>query len=325
MVTRSFLSLAGLALNFEGASAPDWVQLTPPGPVLRGRDGRAWTMRDPQKVVDRFARNGADLPIDVEHASQIKAEAGEPAPAVGWMKELEARNGEIWARVEWTAAGADSVTSRAYRYLSPVLKYDGQTGEVVGIASAGLTNLPNLHLAALNSEQPAQSETAMDKVVLEALGLKPEATAAEAVVAITRLKESEQIALNRAATPDPEKFVPKADHLLALNRITAFEQADKVRQDAEVAAVVEEAIKAGKVAPASKDYHLASCRAEGGLQRFKDFVASAPVIAASPELDKRDPKDKATALNAEELAMCRMMGVSEEVFAAEKAAQAKKE
>ncbi|MDQ7775169.1 MAG: phage protease [Paracoccus aminovorans] len=157
----------------------------------------------------------------------------------------------------------------------------------------------------------------------EALGLNPTANAAEAVLAINTLKSAEQLALNRAATPDPEKFVPKADHQLALNRIAGFEAEEKTRAEKAATDAVDAAITAGKIAPASRDYHLATCRAEGGLERFQSFVAAQPVIAPPSDLDKKTPGGKPGALGADELAVCRQFGMSPEEFAAARAAEGK--
>lgn len=323
MVTRSLPSLCGLALNVETGAAPDWVHLVPAGPEIAGRDRRAWRMTNPAAVVAAF--DPAKEPqVDIEHSSQLLAPSGHPAPAVGWIKQLEARVDGIWGRVEWTAEGATAVNSRAYRYLSPVFAFDPATREVLRIVSVGLTNSPNLELAALNAAEPENKETAtVDPVILEALGLKPTADTAAAVLAINALKIEHQAALNAAQQPDPAQFVPAADHQLALNRIAAFEADAKTRAEAAIETAVSAAIAAGKIAPSSKDFHVAACRAEGGLERFNAFVGAAPVIAAPSGLDTKKPDGEAVALNAEELAVCRVMGISNEDFIAAKAAQKK--
>lgn len=164
----------------------------------------------------------------------------------------------------------------------------------------------------------------VDPTILEALGLKPTADAAAAVLAINSLREERQTAMNSAnAQPDPDKFVPIADHQLALNRIAEFETGEKERQDAAITTAVDAAIAAGKIAPSSKDFHLAACRAEGGLERFQAFIGTAPVIAARTGLDGKSPGGAKVALNAEELAVCRQFGMSTEDFIAAKAAEAK--
>lgn len=314
-MVKHALSLLGLALNAE-ASAPDWVQLVPAGPRIMGRDGRWWTMTDPQAVADRFDPT-KEPQIDIEHASEIKAPMGEPAPAVGWIKGIEVRDGALWGRVEWTSDGAEIVASRAYRYLSPVFTYDGTTGEIGRIVSAGLTNQPNLEMAALNRTQ----ENPMDRALLEALGLPAASTAADALIAINAIKTERDTARNAARTPDPTQFVPAADHQLALNRIQTFETAEAQRRDAEIVAAVDAAIAAGKVAPVSKDFHVAACRAEGGFDRFKAFIGAAPVIAPNSGLDGKTPDqitDSPANLSAEDLAVCRMFGTDPTAFAAAK-------
>lgn len=314
-MVKHALSLMGLALNAE-ATAPDWVQLVPAGPRIQGRDGRWWMMSNPQVVADRF--DPAKEPqIDIEHSSELKAPMGEPAPAVGWIKGIEVRDGALWGRVEWTGSGRHLVGDKLYRYLSPVFTYDAVTGEIIKIISAGLTNQPNLEMAALNREE----ETPMDKAVLEALGLPAASTAADAVVAINAIKVDRDTARNAAQTPDPAKFVPTADHQMALNRLRTLEEAENARRDSEITAAVDGAIAAGKVAPASKDYHIAACRIDGGLDRFKAFIASAPVVAPPSGLDGKTPggtDQTGTALSGEEIAVCQMFGTDPTTFAAAK-------
>lgn len=309
--------LQGLALNSEAGTAPDWVELVPAGPRIMGRDGRWWMVTDPAAVAARFDPT-KEPQIDIEHSSEIKAPMGEPAPAVGWIKGIEVRDGALWGRVEWTPIGAELVSTRAYRYLSPVFTYDYATGEIGRIVSAGLTNQPNLEMAALNR---TEKETEMDGAVLQALGLPATATAADAVVAINTIRTERDTARNAAQTPDPTKFVPAADHLLALNRIQTFETEAAARRDAEITAAVDAAIASGRIAPSSRDFHVAACRAEGGFDRFKSYIAAAPVIAPPSGLDGKSPTDTtvdATGLTADELAVCRMFGTDPTSFAAAK-------
>lgn len=327
-LTTSIQTIA-LALNLEGdaqaASAPAWIQLTPAGPDITGRDGRAWTLANPDAVVAAFNSNGADLPVDFEHATQVKGAQGEPAPAIGWIKELEVRNSAIWGRVEWNEIGQQAVASKGYRYVSPVFTFKKAAGDILKMVSAGLTNQPNLQLAALNSEGD-QEEPAMNKAILEALGLSDDASEADALTAINKIQSDEATARNRADAPDSTKFVPRADYDLALNKLSSFESADKTRQEEAINTAVDAAVEAGKVAPASRDYHVAACRDEGGLERFQKMVDASPEIAGKTGLDAGNPKapNKAT-LSDEEQAACRALGMSETDFAAAKAAETSKE
>ncbi|WP_216364959.1 MULTISPECIES: phage protease [unclassified Roseobacter] len=308
-----------LALNASGDAVPDWIQLTPAGPDIEGRDGRKWVLPNPEEVVAAFKRNAADLPVDFEHATQVKGPKGEAAPAIGWIKDLEVRSGAIWGRVEWNEVGRQAIASKGYRYISPVFTFKKAAGDILKMLSAGLTNQPNLQLAALNTEGD-QEEPAMNKAILEALGLSEGASETDALTAINKLKSDEATARNRAENPDASKFVPRADHDLALNRIKKFEDAEVEREDEAINTAVDAAIEAGKIAPASRDYHVAACRDEGGLERFQKMVEASPEIAAKSDLDgKKVEAQNKTALTDEELATCRALGMTEEDFAAAKA------
>jgi phage I-like protein len=115
--------------------------------------------------------------------------------------------------------------------------------------------------------------------------------------------------------------VPRADYDLATNRVTALEAEAQTRREAEITAAVDAAIEAGKVAPVSRDYHLATCRADGGLERFRAMVDASPVIAAKSTTTTPPNPTAKDGLSQDELAVCRQMGMSPADFAAAKAAQ----
>ncbi|SFQ14295.1 Mu-like prophage I protein [Roseivivax halotolerans] len=299
-----------IALNFAEGEVPDWINVIPAETGLTGIDGRQWTMTDANAVIETFRRRGNRLPVDIEHATQIKGARGEAAPAVGFITDMEGRDTGLWARVEWNQAGEDILKARSYAHCSPVFVYD-QARNISRLVSVGLTNNPNLDLVALNQAlTPTQETRAMDKAVLEALGLNTDASAADAVVAINKLKEREQTALNRAETPDPEKFVPKADHEIALNKVREFETAEEERAQSEIETAVDAAIEAGKVAPASRDFHIAACQANG-LEKFTAMVGEMPEIVGAAKPRKKDPAG-GTALNADETAIAAAFGWDDE-------------
>jgi phage I-like protein len=60
---------------------------------------------------------------------------------------------------------------------------------------------------------------------------------------------------------------------------------------------------------------VATCRAEGGLEQFKKFVASAPKITAESGLEGKVPQQVQTALNAEQALVMEMFGNSAEDLA----------
>ncbi|ATW23280.1 hypothetical protein BJP44_09815 [Candidatus Williamhamiltonella defendens] len=62
---------------------PLWVELIPFGEQITGRDGRSWVNDHPQGGVDAFQANQADLPIDIEHATELKAPRA--IPPLQWV------------------------------------------------------------------------------------------------------------------------------------------------------------------------------------------------------------------------------------------------
>ena len=78
--------------------APEWVMLMPAG-QLNARDGRRWRLTDAGAVVDATRANAGslDLAIDFEHQTEHAKQNGQPAPAAGWIRELQARAGALWA------------------------------------------------------------------------------------------------------------------------------------------------------------------------------------------------------------------------------------
>jgi phage I-like protein len=104
--------------------------------------------------------------------------AGGTAPAAGWITQLQVRDGgSVWGKVEWTDLGLEAVGKKRYRGISPVFAYDKDSGRALGLASAALTNNPNLDLVALNARQTSQQETpSMPAWLKKLLGLADDAT-----------------------------------------------------------------------------------------------------------------------------------------------------
>jgi phage I-like protein len=193
------------ALNVKlSADVPEWVELIPAGPIVKGRDGREWkfTSYEVFHVMNRFKFDGIDVVIDREHATEIKGAEGEEAPAAGWIKELEDRDGALWGRVEWTDRARAQIESREYRYLSPVFSYTKTDRAIRVLESAGLTNKPNLRLTALNRRAANMEEDAMKKALCRLLGLPETASDQEIQDAVAKLKGDLDTASNRAMTKE---------------------------------------------------------------------------------------------------------------------------
>lgn len=311
--------LTGLALASEGA-APDWVQLTPAGPDIPARDGRRFRLTDPDRLVRAFEANEADLPIDVEHASETRANNGLDAPAYGWIKRMEVRQGAVWGQVEWSAKATEWIADKAYRYLSPTFLYDKDTLEMLAIRSAGLTNGPAFKMTALaRAEDTLKTETAaMSEKILKELGLASGASDDDAVSAIQALRQSVATA---KAQPDPDKYVAKAHYDATAAELKRLREADEVRIAQAQEALVDGGIKAGKILPVTRDDFVATAKAVGA-ERFEKMVAAMPVIGTA-QAAPTSPVDGGVAtggLSAEEIAVARALGQPVEHMAVAKKA-----
>lgn len=313
---------SALVLTDEGA-APEWVELIPAGHDVAGRDGRAWINPDPARVITRTLsfNSGRDPVIDYEHATDRKAPQGEEAPASGWFKEFDLRDGAIWARVDWTQRGANMVAAKEYRYLSPVFAFNPQTREILYLERAGLTNNPNLVLTALNNAGASSilENESMDKAKLRvALGLPDTAEDAAIEAAIAK----GQSALNNAQTGqvDLTKYVPKVQHdavVTELNSVKSSQAAAAAAAfDARVETALNTAIAEGKLVPSAKDDYKAMCSTEAGLKSFESAMAKAPKVVNTEAGDatKGETAQNST-LSAEDKQVARMLGHDDASFA----------
>jgi phage I-like protein len=299
---------------------PEWVHLIPAG-TFSGRDGRGPFTLDAQAVLDAFAANGADLPIDYDHQSLTADEKAGPVPAAGWIKELQSREDGIWARVEWTPRAAELLANKEYRYLSPVFRYQAKDGRVVALSGAGLTHNPNLYLQAAASRKESHAMEELLERLIYMLNLPVTSTPDEVAAAlqkiIDRLKTAEAAAANaakelaaaQAREPDPAQYVPVAMHKQVSDQLAAL-QAEIARREAEAA--VEAAMSARKVSPGMKDWALAY--ASRDLEGFKAFVAAAPEIVAEGA-HRRTESAHGVVLTDEDRLAAKLLGMTEEAFA----------
>jgi phage I-like protein len=167
----------------------------------------------------RKRAGSTELVVDYDHQSVFSAVPGVGglAPAAGWIKEFEVRTDGLYGRVEWTDKAAQAIKAGEYRYISPVYQHD-KSGKVIRLISAGLTNSPNLDLAAVaasSSLNPQEEE--MDKIAL-ALGLAAGASEADILAAINSAMTSVSAI---AAVAGLDKSAKAADIVQAVNSLRA--------------------------------------------------------------------------------------------------------
>jgi phage I-like protein len=343
------LAVHGTAIedaDLLSSAPPEWVMLIPAG-EFSGRDGRGpFRLDSAARVIAATAALGltAGVPIDYDHATDFAAPKGRPAPAAGWIRELKDRDGALWGRVEWTPHGAKAITSREYRYISPVFQYSPD-GAVTRLLRAGLTNNPNLYLTAISARAAgaiaprAEGGKAMDTLLqqlCEMLGLDDDASPDEVVAAVRALSGSadadddekggrdgaqgdgcadDGAADAMAAGADPARYVAVAQFQRVLGELSQL-RVERARERAERA--VDDAIKAGKLIPAQRQWAISYCQAD--FNGFAAFAARQPAAFAAgfdsaAATFAAPPAPAATAaLTAVETAICAQLGLSPEDY-----------
>lgn len=153
MSKNTSLTIALSAQLIElGGTAPTEIKLLPAG-QFKAKDGRpqglpGWNMNDASATaILAAAGNQADkYLIDYDHQTLHSKDNGQQAPAAGWFGKLEWRadKGLYATDVQWTAAAQAAIEAKEYRYISPVLTYNPNTGDVTGLLMAALVNYPAL-------------------------------------------------------------------------------------------------------------------------------------------------------------------------------------
>lgn len=324
-------ALANSILLDETAPSGQWIQMFPAGAWV-GHDGRGpYHITDAEAVIAASKRAKTDLVIDRDHEKFNPNK--KHITAAGWIKDFAVRDGEIWAYVEWTKNASYQLKNKEYRYFSPEFTHDGN-GHILKIMGGSLTNTPNFELEAVASMQndiPFKKENhAMDdhmKKLALLLGLADTATADDVVTAAQKNADALADATSKVATLeaqvataaqkleaasfDATRYVPVDDYKVVCAQL---EEQTLASQKSKVDGLIDSAVKAGKIAPASRDHYHAMAS--------QDFDACAALLKVSPEIIPTTQQKSTvfaaateeTGLTAEEKQVCASMNLSEEDF-----------
>lgn len=304
MTTASDQPVFALALELAaaGPTAPTEIMVMPAGQVqTAATDPRGPWLCDPAAVV-AASRTERPMVIDFDHATDLAAPRGEPAPAAGWITQLHARPDGVWATVEWTAAGAQVLADRQWRFLSPVFITEGRT--VRRILRASLVNnpaipaLPQLAAAALTHLKTEQTmpddflrlasalgcaETGPVALTLAAERLTSEASTMRAALHAV----SQALALPNSTSGEVlcaaiATRVPKSDLDEATKKLAAAEQKLAAAEAQALLAArtqrVEALLTAGKITPAQREATMQICAALSE-DAWKAYAEGLPVLA----------------------------------------------
>jgi phage I-like protein len=349
--TNANVGFASLSLAFDGQN-DGWCHLLPAG-HFSAVDGRPFDVPGGQWVINadiasrliQYAKNAAnDLVIDYEHQTLNKDHNGQPAPASGWIKDMEWREGSgLWIKPQWTSRAKEFIKGEEYRFLSAVFPYDQHTGEPLYIHSAALTNRAGVDglqdLEALSANilnQHPQETPPMNKAMLKLLaklGIElnegermteaQEAAALSAVdTALAKADEADGLKTQVAALsaqdnkPDPAKYVPIA----AVQQLQQQVAVLSARTNAnELEQTISTALEDGRLLPAMEQWaHDLGKRDMAALTAYLDNAVPLAALSTQQTNGKDKPDtDKKTgvaALSAQELTVCANMGISAEDY-----------
>lgn len=305
-------------------------------------------------TIAAFRANKTPPVVDYEHQTLLTQTNGQPAPAAGRIVDMQWREGQgLFGQIELTARARQYIADGEYRYFSPVFTYDPDTGNVLAIVMGALTNHPALDgmapvalraAATARFSVPSTSrEDSMNKLlaaICSFLNLDPATTSEDqALTALAARQSDDPLAALRAAlgvdagadsaaltaacaalkanAPDPARFIG----IEAFNQVktqlaalTAQVEGDKV--DALIAA----ALGDGRLLTAQEPW--ARSLGKSDFASLKAYVESATPIAAlrTTQTGGKAPVDEQTnPLNAEEMAVCRAVGIDPKDFAAARA------
>ena len=230
-----------------------------------------------------------DMVIDYEHQSLLSRTNGQPAPAAGWIKPgaLTWREDGLYASAAWSAKAKAMIAEGEYKYISPVFRYDEQTGHPTKLFNVALTNTPAIDgmravtAAASSFFQPSEQPT-MIPTLKTLLGIDSDAptdaeTEAACAALTAKLADAEtKIAAAMAKTaPDPSKFVP-LEVMAALQADLAALRSEINEKD--VVDIVGKALSDGKLLPAQEAW--ARDLGKSNRAALVAYLDTAPAIAA---------------------------------------------
>ena len=309
MSTAYTSSIAARVLTDAGGPAPGRIQLFPVG-EFSARDGRPGTLK----------------------GVNVKAWIITPTIAAAVVARWQARE---------TPLVVDAfIQADEYRYISPVFTFDPETGAVLELKSAALTNYPALDgmaavAARAEDDLPMKKELA-DKLC-RLLGLAADATEDAMLTELQKLPDGKalavalsekdtEIAALKAADPDPTKYVPAAMLTAAQEKNAELTARVKELEDngvlAGLTAEIDAAVADGRLPKSCEAWAKATAKTHPDA--VKSYIASSttPIAALKGTQTGGTPPDgtpRTAALTDEDRYAAKVAGISEEDFVAAKA------
>ena len=322
-----------------GDGVPEWIQLFPAGRVLiEDSPDAVMDAEGAALILKHFKSLLHDVVIDYEHQTLT----GDEAPAAGWIRELDWREGDgLYARVEWTDKAHGYIERREYRYHSPVFLCRESDRRIVELYNVALTNQPRMmNVAALAAKNTKLTGDKSMNEFLKLLGLQPDTTEDDAVEVLKKvLGERDELQTKLKSTPEMVackdvlsalELDEKADATTVVAKIKGLSASGMAATDLgqqvealkkrlntmQATGVVEEALKNGQITPAEAQT-WGNDLAASDPKQFEVIVLSRPKYSAVP-LHDLAPKADADAADPDadalQLEINKKLGIDAETY-----------
>jgi phage I-like protein len=318
-VKSAHVALAIELLNTDGKGLPTEFRLFKTG---KNKTLKGDLVYSKQSAIDCAAFQeelGRDCMVDYEHASLNASSAIDPAKAgeaAGFFRVEPREDGLYASNVTWVDDAAARLTARKFRYFSPVVYFDPKTKEITGIFNAALTNNPATRdqtplVASLNVDPVPEPKTM--KTLLAALALAVDATEAEALSSVEKIKTERTLLLaatgkDTVAEASGAIAAWKAGSEKAAELSAKLEALEGVSKKFEVDTIVKKAVEEKRAAPAQVE--VLTKMGMRDIAELKSFLEASPKLLGEPA--KQAGKDAGgtdlATLSAEEKAVLKQTG-----------------
>lgn len=325
MKLQAFELSRGIAILLAipaGGGVPTEIQLFAKGATETTKGPIVFDEKAAKATMAAFKEYGLDLlPFDVGHG-MLGGVTPDAHKAFGWFKPA-VRDGGLWATdIEWTPAGKTALENREFRFFSPAVMRDFDSGRVMELINVALTNIPATKgqkpLVADNTGTAGKTGVPMDELekLLKLLGLR---SGDELLSRWSERSTLEQKVLSVTGEQNVPAALAKLDNL----KIQATESVKLAARVTELEGSIANATRDAKIAELSKAGKLPpslhALAKTFTLEQLSAFEAAAPALPASGEAGSvKEPATQLTQLSQTELEVCSQLGVEPAKFLAEK-------
>lgn len=310
---------------------PEEIKILPIG-LVKSRKGNFIVDDESVKLIkEHFSERKIDLVIDYEHQTLN----GSEAPAGGWISEIYTDDEAVVAKVKWTDRAKEYLKNKEYRYLSPVVMVRKSDGKAVSIHSVALTNTPAIDgmfpvvnsLGEYEDDIEEIKEETMDlKELAKLIGIDETATEEDVRKKIAELVEiaekaledkpvavANSVVLSLLGLDEKAKTEDAVAAIMSFRTQAADEETKRLRaelHERDTNDLVQEALKAGKISAAQKDWAKAYALSDN--VGFKKFLDIAPSVVPMGKVEAVEAKKSAETKDEMEKKILKACGISEE-------------